>query len=421
MAAVVGVSEFRAVWLAETCSNGGDQLTRVALAILVYDRTNSALAAAAVFALTYLAALGGGLGLSQLADRLPRRGLIIGCALSQAALVGLMAIPGMPLWVLFVLLTVVYLIQAPALSAQNALTRELFDDDAMYLRSQDLRGITTNTVTLVGLAGAGLIVLTIGTSWALLIDALTFVAAAALVAFGVRKRSVAADGNDGWFGAVRWVFGDHRLRVLLTLAWLVGLVVLPEGLAAPLAQELGAGSAAVGWLLAADPLGFVVGTFLLSHFVAAKARVAMIGTLATGSVGTLILFFVQPNLPVALALLVLAGAFGAYQIAVSATFNTLVPNAMLGGAIGVARTGLRVAQGVGIALGGAIAQLIGSAANTIALAGVLGVMIAVPATISWWRITRRGIAEPGTPAPDRQTDSPPNQPKIESQVEPRSA
>lgn len=385
--AVLAVPEFRALWFSEAQSIFGDQLAKVALTILVYDRSGSALLAATVYALTFLSALAGGLGLSQLADRFPRRRLMVACMLGQAVVVGLMAIPGMPIPVLCVLVFAIGLIQSPAVAAQNAVTREVFTDDELYLRSQDLRGITTNTLMLLGLAGGGLLVITIGISWSLAIDALTFLVSAVVVQRFVKNRRAAGSSKDGWFTAARWVFGDKRMRVLLTLSWLVGLVVIPEGLVAPLAKELGANDAAVGWLLAADPLGFVIGTYVLARFVAAEHRVRIMGVLAMFSSATLIAFALTPNVAVAIVLLALAGAFGAYQITVSATFNTVVPNEIRGGAFGVIRTGLRVSQGVGVAIGGAVAEILGSATTTIAFAGLLGVVIAIPAIVAWARLT----------------------------------
>jgi predicted MFS family arabinose efflux permease len=398
LAAVLAVTEFRALWIAEAQSIAGDQLAKVALVILVYARTQSAWIAAAVYALTFLPALAGGLGLTQLADRFPRRSLMVTCTLTQAVLVGLMAIPGMHIAVLCGLVVLVQLLQSPALAAQNAATREIFTDDALYLRSQDIRGMTTNILMLFGLVGGGLLVMGIGTSWALAIDAATFLASAVLIGRFVRNRPAAGGGGDGWFDAAKWVFRDHRLRVLLTMSWLVGLVVVPEGLAAPLARELGAPDAAVGWVLAADPMGFVIGAFVLSRYVGPKARMRVMGILAACSTATLVLFAFQPSLPVVLVLLAVAGALGAYQITVAATFNTLVPNAIRGGAIGVASTGLRVAQGLGVAAGGAMATLTGSASTTIAIAGALGVLAAIPAAVAWARIMARGV-DTGQPAP----------------------
>lgn len=375
--------EFRALWLTEGLSVAGDQLTRVALAILVYDRTGNAMWAAGIYALTFLPALAGGLGLSHLADRYRRRTLMVWCSAGQAVLVGLMAIPNMPLPALFLLVIGVPLLQSPAVAAQNATTRELLPDDDMYFRSQDLRGITTNTTMLLGLGGGGLLVGWLGTSTALAIDAATFVIATLLVHHYVADRPPASTAKTNWLDGARWVFGDRRLRILVTLSWLVGLAVIPEGLAAPLAKELGAPSGAVGLLLAADPLGFIVGTFVISHYIPAAIRARLIGVLCTSALAVLTLFILKPSLVLALVLLFVSGFVGAYQITVMSLFNTIVPNEIRGGAFGAARTGLRVAQALGIAAGGAVAQGIGSSATTIAIAGGLGVLIAVPATVAW--------------------------------------
>jgi MFS family permease len=70
--AVFAVREFRAIWAAEALSQVGDQLARVALAVLVYDRTESAALAGLTYALTLAPAFLGGVVLSGLADRFPR-------------------------------------------------------------------------------------------------------------------------------------------------------------------------------------------------------------------------------------------------------------------------------------------------------------------------------------------------------------
>jgi MFS family permease len=388
--AVLANREFRALWLAETQSMLGDQLTIVALAVLVFDRTGSPLLSAVVYALTFLPALAGGLGLAQLADRFPRRAVLVTGSLAQAVLIGLMAVPALPMGWLFAFFVFARLANAPGNAAQNALGREVFPDDDVYLRSQDLRGITNNTAMLTGLAAGGLLVTTAGTSWALAIDAGTFLVAALAVRLAVLRRPAAADGSAPWFGAVRRVFGDERLRVLLYLSWLVGLAVIPEGLAAPLAAQLGAGDQAVGWLLAADPLGFVVGTFVLSRFVSTEHRRRLLGVLAALPLAALAVFALRPGLVAALVLLALAGATGAYVITVSATFITWVPNDIRGSAGGLYRTGLRVAQGVGVGIGGLVAQWVGSANATIALAGAVGLLLAVPVALAWRRVDGPG-------------------------------
>ncbi|QFU86899.1 MFS transporter [Amycolatopsis sp. YIM 10] len=396
MRAVLRNGEFRTLWLAEAQSVAGDQLTTVALAITVYARTGSPLWAALAYAMTYLPALAGGLGLAQLADRYPRRTVLWSCAAAQAVVVGVMAIPGTPLVALVALVVLARLFGAPANAAQNALTREVFTSDELYLRSQDIRGITTNLAMLLGLIGAGALVTTIGVSWTLAIDAATFAISALVIRLRVARRDAAGNGDDPWFGAIRWVSGQRRLRVLLGLSWLVGFAMIPEGLAAPLAEEIGAPPEAVGWLLAADPLGFILGVFLLSNYVRAEVRRRVIGVLAIVPNAILLVFAVDPGLVLALTALALAGVAGAYIVTVGATFITWVPNELRGGAGGLYRTGLRVTQGVGAALGGALAQLAGSATAAIAIGGALGVVLGIPLAVSWARARRGG--DPADPA-----------------------
>ncbi|HEX4725076.1 MAG TPA: MFS transporter [Pseudonocardiaceae bacterium] len=394
MRAVLAFGEFRALWLAEAVSIAGDQLAKVALALLVYARTGSALWSAVVYALSFLPALAGGLGLAQLADIYPRRTVMVVGAVSQAVFVGVMSLPGMPFAAMCVLLVGVGIAQAPALAAQNAITRDVFPDDELYYRSQDIRGITTNTVMLLGLAGAGLLVAGVGSGTALRIDSVTFIASALLIRFAVRSRPLPDRAeHTSWLAGLRYIRDSARVRTLLWLSWLVGLAVVPEGLAAPLAAQLGAPKGAVGWLLAADPFGYVIGAFLLSHYLSTELRQRLLGVFATASVAVLVVFVVHPSLPGALLLLAIAGATGAYQITVAATFTSWVPDGVRGSAFGVARTGLRVAQGVGVAAGGALAQAIGSARDAIVLAGVVGVVLAVPAAVAWRR--QYQPAEPG--------------------------
>src|SRR2546423_12738104 len=77
--AVFSIGEFRALWLAQVLSVAGDQLARVALTLLVYDRTHSALLAAVTFAASVVPAFVGGVTLSGIAHRLARRPGMVAC------------------------------------------------------------------------------------------------------------------------------------------------------------------------------------------------------------------------------------------------------------------------------------------------------------------------------------------------------
>jgi len=91
---MVAMGEFRALWSAQVLSSTGDQFARVAIAILVYDRTHSAVLTALAYALTYLPPIAGGPLLASLADLFPRRRVTIVCDVFRVGTVGLMAVPG---------------------------------------------------------------------------------------------------------------------------------------------------------------------------------------------------------------------------------------------------------------------------------------------------------------------------------------
>jgi len=71
-----------------------------------------------------------------------------------------------------------------------------------------------------------------------------------LIRLGVRARppaahteTINANGSQRWLHGTVTVLRDRRLRLLLGLSWLLGLLVIPEGLAAPYAHALGGGPA----------------------------------------------------------------------------------------------------------------------------------------------------------------------------------
>ena len=70
---VFAVREFRVLWTSVVLSTAGDRLALVALTLLVFGQTHSPLLAAVVYAAGYLPWVIGGLFLSEVADRRPRR------------------------------------------------------------------------------------------------------------------------------------------------------------------------------------------------------------------------------------------------------------------------------------------------------------------------------------------------------------
>ena len=184
---VFAISEFRALWSAQLTSVAGDQLARVALTVLVYARTASALLAAVTFMLSVVPVFIGGITLAGLADRFERRRVMIACDLLRCALVLVMALPGVPLALLVGLLAVVTLISAPFTAARAAIYPDLLSGDK-YVVGTAVTLTTNQSAQVLGFALGGAAVALVGTRTSLVVDAATFAVSAAIVRCFVRPR-----------------------------------------------------------------------------------------------------------------------------------------------------------------------------------------------------------------------------------------
>jgi transmembrane secretion effector len=390
--AVFAVAEFRALWLAQILSVAGDQLARVALTLLVFDRTHSPLLAAITFAASVVPAFIGGLTLSGLADRLPRRQVMIACDVARAVLVVVMAVSGIPIAVLVALLFLVTMIGAPFLSARAATYPDILDGD-LYVLGTAVTLTTLQFAQVLGFAAGGAVVAFFGVRPSLLIDAATFVLSALITLIWVRRRPAAravaepdADASGGLLAALRLVFTSPALRIPMLLAWLAAFYNIPEGVAAPLAAALGGGAVAVGLILAAPALGASVGAVAFSRLVPPATRVRWMGPLAAAASGVLILFVFRPPLPIALAVLCVSGSFDCFQLAANASFVAATPARVRSQAFGIAQGGMSLGQGVAIVAAGALAEHY-APSLVIAASGVVGAATAI--AIAFGRLRAR--------------------------------
>ena len=391
---VFAVREFRALWFSEILSVAGDRLALVALTLLVYDRTGSPLLAALAYAAGYLPWVIGGLFLADVADRRPRRTVMIACDVVRAVLVAAMAVPGEPLLALVVLLFATTMFTPPFESARAAITPDILQGERYVLGTAVIQ-TTFLAAQVAGAAGGGVAVAFVGTRPALVIDAATFVLSGLLIAFGIRARPAARPETvqTSPLGRTRQgfrlVFGDPALRTLLLLGWLVAFYTVPEGVAAPYANRLGGGSIATGVVLASTVFATTIATPLFTRFVRARQRLWMMGPLAVLTCATLVLTALYPGLVVSLVIFSLSAAFGTYQIAANTAFVVRVPNERRSQAFGLANMGVVVGQGAAFVAAGAAAVVISPAA-VIAISGAIGAVIAIVLTIRWRRVSPPG-------------------------------
>jgi len=379
--------EFRALWVSYVLSAGGDRVALVALTLLVYDRSKSPLLAAITFAAGFVPYLFGGMFLSGLADRLPRRPVMVACDLIRCLLVVAMLAPRVPLAAMIALLYVVTLFQAPFDASRSAVVRDVMEKDT-YPLALTVLGSTSRVVVVAGSAVGGLVVALFGARLALGTDAATFAASALAVQFGLHARPAPAEsgGTPNPVGqlieGVRLVFGDPALRLLVGLAWLAAFYEVPEGIAIPYAGRLGGGAVAAGMLIAASQLGAAVTTPLFMQKLGPLTRLKWMGPMAVLTCGILAVTVLRPDLIASMALFAVSNSFAMYQIAANTAFVERIPNEKRGQAFGLANAGLIVGQGLAFAVAGAAAEVV-PPSTVVALSGGIGALIACGLALRW--------------------------------------
>jgi MFS family permease len=392
---VFAVREFRVLWSSVVLSTAGDRLALVALTLLVYDRTKSPLLAAAVYAVGYLPWVIGGLFLAELADRRPRRSVMVFCDAARAVLVGAMVVPDIPIGGLVALLFAATMFAPPFDSAKASITPDILQGERYVLGTAVLQ-TTLLLGQVAGAVGGGVAVALLGVRPSLAIDAVTFVLSGLLIAVGIRARPAVARPETGqpsalarMVGGFKLIFGDPALRTLLLFGWLVAFYTIPEGIAAPYAASLGGGPIATGLVLASTVLSTTIAVPLFTRFVRPRQRINLMGPLAILTCGSLVLTGLRPNLAISLVVFSLSAAFGVYQVAANTAFVVSVPNERRAQAFGIASMGVIVGQGAAFVAAGAVAELVSPAA-VIAVGGAIGTVVAFALTIRW-----RHVSPPG--------------------------
>ncbi|MCB9680212.1 MAG: MFS transporter [Alphaproteobacteria bacterium] len=226
---------YRRLWAGEVVSYTGDWFSTIALLAIVHEVTDSALAVSGVMIARTLPVFLVSPVAGPLADRLDRRGLMIGADVARAAcVVGLIAAHHThSLLLLYATTTVMIGLAGVFIPARGASIQQLTSPEELPV-AMALSGGTWSVMLAIGAALGGLATAVVGIDGSLLIDAATFLVSAALLQ---GLPALPAEGGAHAQGA-RFVDGLHYLRRTPHVAWLTigkavmqisaaGLVMLP--------------------------------------------------------------------------------------------------------------------------------------------------------------------------------------------------
>jgi MFS family permease len=375
-------AEFTGMYVADVLTMAGTYLSRLAVAVLVYARTSSVGLTALTFAISFAPYLFAPL-LSTLADRLPRKHLLVAGDLVRALLVPVLLIPGVPLALMLLVLFTLELIQIPFGAARLATLADILPDERFSVGNA-LVASTRQAVQVGGFVVGGAVIAASSAELALVIDAVTYAASALLILAFVRHRPLPwGPGNPpprlfaGTLEGVRFVTrtpGMPQLFVLLALG--PGMIVVAEGLAVPFAHQLGGHAQLAGIIMATAPIGNVIGFAIAGRLSLERQRKLVYPLAAAGGITVALAGLagaLTGSAVLVVPVLIVSGATLAYLNAIQAEIAGVVPREARGRVFGLGNAVMMLAQGLAVAAAGALAEW-DSISRVLVVVGLLGLV-----------------------------------------------
>jgi MFS family permease len=254
----------RRLAVARLISLTGGAAAFMALNFTIYQRTHSPTWVAAALFLTFgttgfASAFTGALG-----DRFDRQRVMIASDVTAAAFFFAMSVAHAP-WLLLTFAFLSAAAEAPFLSASSAAIPNLVEESQLGW-ANGMVALGRNAGIVVGPILGGVLVSSLGPGSVFAMNAVTFLASAALVASVRARFNVDHGGSDEHQGVpagFRFLVSDRVLRTV-TLTWLAIVLGLGMTMVAdvPLVEVFGAGSTGYGVLIACWGGGSIVGSLL---------------------------------------------------------------------------------------------------------------------------------------------------------------
>jgi MFS family permease len=382
----LGLPHFRRLWIADMISLLGDWAGRLALTVVVLERTDSPAWAAGVTAVSLAGFVGFGQVLATLADRHGRVAVMLAADVARALLFFAMLI-SMPVGGLLVLAFLAGLATPPFEAARSAALPDLVPEER-YGEALALAGISVQSSLVLGYAVGGLLLTVVEPEAALAINAASFLVSA-VVLLGLRHTAAALPAavrttvtrslGDG----AAALFGDRMVRRAIVIVATAGaLGTVGEALVVPYAEGIGLGDGLLGLLAAVVPVGTLLGTAAIStgtrdhHTLLRNA--AWCGAI-TAALAAPLFWFEASGALAFLAFLVAGGMF-AVSIPTNQVIGMRLSRDNRASAMGIAVGVLMGSQAAGAAAGGLAASVVGPAqaiGGALTTAAVFGLWAAV--------------------------------------------
>lgn len=378
------ISDYRRLWLGQIVSVVGDKIDQIAMAVMVYSITGSMLQMGVMLGTVLLPAALFGLPAGALVDRLDRRRVMIGADLLRC--VAVLAIPFAvrhSIWWAYAIAFVASAISLFFTPAKRALIPDLVPSRDL-MASNSLDNASEAVAELAGLAVGGIVVASIGYTWAFVMDSVSFLfSAICILRIGYRQparppRAIESNIVAEILEGIRSIARNRVLRSLsgvYVFAAMLGQAVI--ALCYSLALErYRAGAEGLAMLDAAITVGILAGAVLVGRGGMTRPGLKFLAGIGAFGAATALLGAAE-SIWFAMAFLLLAGIANMYFFIPATTlYQTHAEESVRGRVLAASTTLSRIAMVLGIVLAGAAAERM-PISWLAALIGVGGVLLAL--------------------------------------------
>lgn len=378
-------ARFRLLFAGRTVSQFGSALSPIALAFAILDLTGSAsdlgLVLAVYTASRLVFLLAGGV----FADRSSRQRVMVATnvvqGLAQASLAMLLLSGTAELWHVVLIAAANGLGAAFFAPASQGVVPQVVSREHLQQANALLR-LSLNGSQIGGAAAGGVLVATIGSGWAIAVDAATFFASALVLTrirlpatLRIAGSNFVRELRDGWreFKARTWLWTLVVALAFINAFWTASFLVLGPLVAD---RELG-GPAAWGLIVSCGSVGFVVGSLTALRLRPQRPLVTAVLAAALNAVPLVLLALPAPTLAIALGAALAGSGTQIFGVLWETAMQQHVPEQVLSRVIAYDWLGSAVLMPVGYALVGPAVVLFGLAPTLWAAAGVIAALCAV--------------------------------------------
>ncbi len=364
----------------------GDWAGRLALTVLVLERTGSPAWAAAVTAVSLAGYVGIGQVLATFADRYGRISVMLVADLVRAALFMAMLLD-VPVGGLLVLAFLAGLATPPFEAARSAALPDLVPEEG-YRDALALSGISVQSSLVVGYALGGLLLTVVEPTTALAINSMSFLVSAFLLldlrhSEAARPAATRSTVSRSLGDGAASLFGDPMVRRALAFVSITGaLGTVDEALVVPYADLIGLPDGLLGVLAASIPVGTLVATAIIAggrrdhHSLLRTA--GWCGAITSAAAAPL--FWFEASGGLAFLAFAISGGMFAVSIPTNTVIGLRLSRDTRASAMGIAVGVLMGSQALGAAVGGIVASAVGPPR-------AIGGALALAAVYSLWAVT----------------------------------